>query len=61
MTVDVKCVGVNKTAIGFSTLNRFIHSFMGVNMTIYHITDWLGLVPIGVCFGFGITARIKLG
>ena len=29
-------------------------------MTIYTITDWLGLVPIAVCLGFGVVGVFQL-
>ena len=47
--IDVKSAGVNGTDIGFATINTWFHSVIGVNMTLYNITDWLGLVPICVC------------
>ena len=52
--IDVQTIGPNGSAVGFATLNGFIHSLTGVNMTLYTITDWLGLVPIAVVFGFGV-------
>ena len=51
--VDVQPLGQNGTAIGFATLNCWFHRLCGVHMTIYTITDWLGLVPIAVCLIFG--------
>ena len=48
-TVDVAPVGQDGTNIGFATLNCWFHSLTGVHMAIYTITDWLGLVPIGIC------------
>ena len=32
----------------------FFQSLTGVNMDLYIITDWLGLVPIFFMLGFGI-------
>lgn len=58
--VDVKPVGVNGTNIGFSALNTWFHSLTGVNFFLYNITDWLGLVPIGVCFIFGVLGLVQL-
>ena len=58
--IDVKPVGVNETDIGFSTLNIWFHSLTGVNMTLYNITDWAGLVPIFVCMVFGGVGLIQL-
>ena len=51
--VDVRPVGQNGTNIGFSSFNVWFHQLTGVHMTIYTITDWLGLVPIFICLCFG--------
>lgn len=59
-TIDVKQVGVNDTAIGFSTINIWFHKLTGVHMSLYVITDWLGLVPIFVCMVFGFMGLIQL-
>ena len=52
--VDVQAVGPNGTKVGFASWNVWVHSRTGVNMTLYTITDWLGLVPILICGCFGI-------
>lgn len=57
--IDVKKIGPQNSSVGFATLNGFFHSLTGVNMTLYTITDWLGLVPIAVCLGFGILGLIE--
>ena len=44
--VDVKQIGVNETNIGFATVNKMVFEYIGVNIIWYHITDWLGLIPI---------------
>ena len=53
-TMDVQSVGLNGTNVGFATFNTRFHRMTGANMTLYTITDWLGLVPvfIGMIFGF---------
>ena len=51
--VDVRPLGQNGTDIGFAVLNTWFHRLCGVHMTIYTVTDWLGLVPIAVCLCFG--------
>lgn len=58
--IDVKPAGVNGTEIGFATINIWFHSVTGVNMTLYNITDWLGLVPIFICVFFGGVGFIQL-
>lgn len=50
---DVQPVGVNGTDVGLAALNVWVHESLGVNMMLYWITDWLGLVPMCVCMGFG--------
>ncbi|MBR6551534.1 MAG: phosphatase PAP2 family protein [Clostridia bacterium] len=59
-TVDVKSDGVNGTDIGFATINTWFHNLIGVNMTLYTITDWLGLVPVFICMIFGVVGLIQL-
>ena len=51
---DVRPVGVNGTNVGFAAVNTWFHCLTGVHMGIYSLTDWLGLVPIAVCIGFGL-------
>lgn len=52
-TVDVQPVGQKGTEVGFATLNCWFHKLTGVHMALYTITDWLGLIPVFVCMGFG--------
>ena len=58
--VDVKQVGVNGTTIGFATLNQFIFKTTGVNMIWYHITDWLGFVPIFIAILYSLLGLVQL-
>ena len=58
-TVDVQPVGVNGTSVGFAAVNTWFHRMTGVHMSIYTITDWLGLVPIAICMGFGILGLMQ--
>ena len=44
--VDVQAAGPNRTKVGFAAFNLWFHELTGVHMTIYTITDWLGLVPL---------------
>ena len=57
--VDVKAIGPRGSVVGFATLNQFVHKFTGVNMLLYNITDWLGLVPIGFAMGFALFGLIQ--
>ena len=52
-TVDVRPVGPRGSEVGFAALNLWVHERTGVHMWLYHVTDWLGLVPLFVCVTFG--------
>jgi len=58
-TVDVQPAGVNGTDVGFAAINTWFHKLTGVHMRVYTITDWLGLVPIAICGGFGILGLVQ--
>lgn len=57
--VDVQAIGPEGSSVGFATLNGCVHDFTGVNMSLYVITDWLGLVTIGVAFGFAVLGLVQ--
>ena len=52
--VDVGSIGPNGSSVGLAGVNGWFHQLTGVHMVLYHITDWLGLVPVAVGFGFAI-------
>lgn len=52
--VDVQTIGPQGSAIGFAAVNGFVHRLTGVHMALYHLTDWLSLVPLGIIAGFGL-------
>lgn len=58
--VDVQQIGVNNSSIGFATLNQFIFETTGVNMIWYHITDWLGLIPVFMAIVYAFIGLIQL-
>ena len=58
--VDVRPLGPRGSAVGFGALNGWFHGLTGVNWELYTLTDWLGLVPIGVCGVFGALGLFQL-
>ena len=52
--VDVQRIGPDGSEVGFAALNGWFHRLTGVHMTLYHVTDWLGFVPVFICILFGI-------
>ena len=57
--VDVQAIGPKESCVGFATLNGYVHNLTGVNMSLYTVTDWLGLVPIGVALGFAVLGLVQ--
>ena len=58
--IDVQAAGPKGTRIGFAAFNVWFHQLTGVHMTVYAITDWLGLVPIFICRCFGGLGFLQL-
>ena len=52
--IDTQAIGPENSSVGFATINAAIHGAIGVNMTLYHLTDWLILLPIVVAFAFAL-------
>lgn len=57
--VDVQAIGPQGSSVGLAGINRFVHKLTGVHFVLYNITDWLGLVPIFVCIGFGALGLVQ--
>lgn len=58
--VDVRAIGPMGSEVGFSSLNGWFHGLTGVNMALYTVTDWLGLVPIGVMAAFAALGFVQM-
>ncbi len=57
--VDVRAIGPNGSSVGFAAINALIHRLTGVHMLLYHVTDWLGLVPFFVALGFSLLGLVQ--
>lgn len=58
--VDVQPIGPQGTEVGFASVNRWFHKLTGVHMSLYTITDWMGLIPVFVCMIFGGIGFVQL-
>lgn len=50
--LDVRAIGPRGSTVGFASFNQFMHNHTGVHMSLYSLTDWLGLVPVVFAMGF---------
>ena len=57
--IDVQAIGPQSSNVGFAVLNRLVHNLTGVHMSLYKITDWLGLVPIAFALGFALLGLMQ--
>lgn len=57
--IDVQAIGPNGSSVGFAGLNGWVHDLTGVHMGLYVLTDWLGLVPMGVVLGFAVLGLVQ--
>lgn len=57
--IDVRAIGPDGSSVGFATVNAFFHKLTGVHMSLYYITDWLGLIPIFVAMGFALLGLVQ--
>ena len=58
--IDVKAIGPMGSSVGFATVNGFFHHLTDVHMSMYTITDWLGLVPFAFMGGFAVFGLVQL-
>lgn len=59
MLVYRRPIGVNETYVGLSTVNQLFHNITGVHMSLYTITDWLGIIPFLFVFLFAVCGVIQ--
>ncbi len=59
-TVDVAAVGPNGSEVGLSCINTYFRDLIGVNMTLYDVTDILGYLAIAAAGGFALLGAYQL-
>lgn len=57
--VDVQAIGPRGSSVGLAALNGFFHNLTGVHLSLYLLTDWLSLVPLGIVLGFGALGLVQ--
>ena len=57
--VDVMAIGPHGSSVGFARLNGFVSDVIGVNISLYTVTDWFGLVPLCTALGFAVFGLVQ--
>lgn len=60
MFIDVRPIGPQGSAVGFATINQYIHTRLGTNILLYNITDWLSIPTLFIMLGFAIVGLVQL-
>ena len=47
-TVDVQSIGPMQSAVGLAAMNGWFHALTGVHTGLYHMTDRLSFLPLGI-------------
>lgn len=58
--VDPSTIGPNGSVVGFSSLNSFVFNLTGNNMTLYKITEILGIIPILIALMYAVIGLIQV-
>lgn len=58
--VDTSLIGPNGSVVGFSSLNSFVFNLTGNNMTLYKITEILGIIPILIALMYAVIGLIQV-
>lgn len=58
--VDTSIIGPNGSVVGFSSLNSFVFNLTGNNITLYKITEVLGLIPILIALMYAVIGLIQV-
>ena len=59
-TVDVQQIGPEGSSIGFAGINKAMNDATGLNMTLYKITEVLGLLALAVAGCFALLGLVQL-
>lgn len=52
--VDMQPIGPQGSCVAYAGLNKALHEWSGVNMTLYNITDWAGVAVILIALDFAV-------
>ena len=57
--LDVSAIGPQGSSVGLSALNSAFHRLTGVHLSVYLLTDYLSLIPLGFAVGFALLGLVQ--
>lgn len=57
--VDMQPIGPQGSYVAYAGINNAVHELFGINMMLYNITDWAGVVAIFIALGFAILGLVQ--
>lgn len=58
--IDIQPIGLKSSEVGFAAINQFVFDVIGVSMAFYHITDWLGVLPVAMALIYALVGATQL-
>ena len=58
--VDVQAIGPNGSLVGFATINQLVFDTLKTNDTLYHLTEWVGILPIFIALLYALVGFWEL-
>lgn len=56
---NLEPIGPNGSFVAFAKINKAVHNLFGVNMALYIITDYAGIIAIFIAFGFAVLGLVE--
>ena len=58
--IDVGAIAPDKSSVGFSTINSYFRDLIGYHNTLYKVTKYSAIIPIGMVGGYGLYGLYQL-
>ena len=58
--VDVRAIGPNGSSVGFGAINKFVSNLLGVHMSLYKLTEYLGYLALLIAFNYALLGILQL-
>lgn len=58
--VDVQTIGPNNSSVGFAGINKFVSNLLGVHMSLYKLTEYLGYLALLLAFNYALIGILQL-